>query len=165
LLQAALVRRTNITDRGANRQPLEALKVEVLTTLQNLLHDSNYYVREFRSAYSAIDADSPLVELVISTDGSVNPRTHNAPSVSEVAAVVPDFTDLDSDVNRQIVVRLRGHTGALYILDELNSAYEPLHFVLLCPRGEPGWNVNMRRSNVPEGRGSKVSIATRSYFC
>jgi hypothetical protein len=40
---------------------------------------------------------------------------------------------------RRITVRFRHEDQRLYEIDELNGAYEPLHFVILNPRGEAGW--------------------------
>ena len=43
---------------------------------------------------------------------------------------------------RDIVVYLRG--GGVRRLNELNPAYDPLHFVLLFPRGELGLGLGIR---------------------
>jgi hypothetical protein len=40
---------------------------------------------------------------------------------------------------RDIVLRVRGERPQLKIISEFNAAYDPLHFVLLFPRGEAGW--------------------------
>ena len=39
---------------------------------------------------------------------------------------------------RSIVVRVKGDAGGLKIINEFNAACDPLHFVLLFPRGELG---------------------------
>ena len=35
--------------------------------------------------------------------------------------------------------------GALYETDEINRVYDPLHYVLLFPRGDYGWRPHMNR--------------------
>ena len=46
----------------------------------------------------------------------------------------------DTDATmRDIILRVRGQRPQLKIISEYNAAYDPLHFVLLFPRGEAGW--------------------------
>ena len=46
---------------------------------------------------------------------------------------------------RAIVVRVRGDAGGLKIINEFNAASDPLHFVLLFPRGELGPSIFFAR--------------------
>lgn len=52
------------------------------------------------------------------------------------------YTDAEIDVAhtpRAIVVQVRAQEKKLKFINEFNAAYDPLHFVLLFPRGELGW--------------------------
>jgi hypothetical protein len=79
------------------------------------------------------------------------PRQH-VPSI--IQAIVPAMPDLsfvlyvltnDSDPEgsnpRNIRVRARG--GGLWKINDAHCAYDPLHFVLFHPHGEPGWHPNI----------------------
>ena len=46
---------------------------------------------------------------------------------------------------RAIVVRVKGDAGGLKIINEFNAASDPLHFVLLFPRGELGPSIFFAR--------------------
>lgn len=48
---------------------------------------------------------------------------------------------LQAHVRRDICVFLEG--GGLRRINELNPAYDPLRYVLLFPRGEPGWSLGI----------------------
>lgn len=156
--QLALETRQNLRVAGGN----SPLRPDTLSSLQHMLHRDNHYAQHFRAAFSTATAATPEIRLVISVDGSVDRRTHNAPTASEVAVVVPDRDDDDPHRRRRIIVRVRGGSRALWEIDELNAAYEPLHFVLLCPRGEPGWHAAMEKVNLREGRGNS-QVTTLMY--
>ncbi len=83
------------------------------------------------------------------------PRQH-VPSI--IQAIVPVVLDLsfvlcvltgdgDSDGDpegsnpRDIRVRARG--GGLWRISDAHCVYDPLHFVLFHPHGEPGWHPNI----------------------
>jgi len=75
-------------------------------------------------------------------------RQH-VPSIIQVTVLaVPDLFSLlclltsDGDSNpRDIRVRARG--GGLWRISDAHCAYDPLHFVLFHPHGEPGWHPNI----------------------
>ena len=67
-------------------------------------------------------------------------RQYMLPSASEVAVLLPDQGD-QASAGRDIVVE--GRNGRLHRIDELHWAYDPLHYVLLFPRGEKGWSPNV----------------------
>ena len=58
-------------------------------------------------------------------------------TASEVAVMLPDHAD-QPDAGRDIIVE--GRDGRLKRTGELHWAYDPLHYVLLFPRGEKGWS-------------------------
>jgi hypothetical protein len=80
---------------------------------------------------------------------------HHVPSIIQTVPAVPDLSfvlclltsdgDLDGDPKgsnpRDIRVRARG--GGLWRISDGHCAYDPLHFVLFHPHGEPGWHPNI----------------------
>jgi hypothetical protein len=69
---------------------------------------------------------------------------------------------------------LQAENGAgLFRISDLNAAYDPLHFVLMYPRGEAGWCDGISRAvdgiaaapagNNPNSRGSRVKVSTREW--
>jgi len=50
----------------------------------------------------------------------------------------------DQQVNDGRDIILRPRNGGLQRISDLNSAYAPLHYVLLFPLGTPGWNPSLK---------------------
>jgi hypothetical protein len=76
------------------------------------------------------------------------PRHHVLSIIQAIVLVVPNLSSLlcllisDGDSNpRDIRVRARG--GGLWRISDAHCAYDPLHFVLFHPHGEPGWHPNI----------------------
>ncbi|KAJ4481103.1 hypothetical protein J3R30DRAFT_3464391, partial [Lentinula aciculospora] len=69
------------------------------------------------------------------------------PSADEVAVVLPGpGTATD---HRDIILQCK--EGPLKRIYETNPAYAPLHYVLLFPRGELGWHLNIKYADRPNG--------------
>ena len=110
----------------------QSLREPLLISLGNMLKEHNAYAKVFRQAASLHDPD---VTIMLHCESNVDPRTYNVPRVSEVAAFIPGGTNVNAP--RQILVHLR--TGGVKRITDRPSAYDPLHYVLLFPRGEKGW--------------------------
>ena len=68
----------------------------------------------------------------------------------------------EKEANHAILLRPR--EGAHFETDETNRAYDPLHFVLMFPCGDDGWQPRMQRQEREEQQdGMKLwdSIACR----
>jgi len=109
-----------------------------------MLHRVNPLVAVYKQAIEFLQQHPPEeLRLVIrSADGGADLRLYNAPTeVNEVAAIM--IGDGENDVGpRDIVVSARG--GDLQRVSELHAGYDPLHYVLLFPRGEPGWSMELK---------------------
>jgi hypothetical protein len=75
--------------------------------------------------------------------GSMNqdPRRYNQPTVSEVAAIIPDSENMESG-SRDIIVQYR--SGELKRVSEYHSCYLPMRYPLIFPRGEQGFHLQDR---------------------
>ena len=47
----------------------------------------------------------------------------------------------ENPINRDIVLKL--HDKTLQSISETHPSYDPLHYVLLFPRGDDGWHINI----------------------
>ena len=66
--------------------------------------------------------------------------TYRCPKQDQLSILVPDLINTDSntfDKYRQI--KCRNKNGKMYSLNELSGFYDPLHFPLLLPYGESGF--------------------------
>lgn len=117
-----------------------------LALVQDILYRHNPYVHLYTQAREMCAASgAPDYGLAFRSSG-VDLRRFNAPTVSEVGAVLPDGDSLDGEpLNRQIRVRCRG--GPLRIVSELHASYDPLMYVLMFPYGTPGWHDGVLQAN------------------
>ncbi|KAG5549150.1 hypothetical protein RHGRI_014498 [Rhododendron griersonianum] len=73
-------------------------------------------------------------------------RRFNLPTTDEVAIVIPEDGSESSGM-RDIILHLEGNNGLMRI-NECHPAYLPLHYVLLFPRGELGWEPDLKQWDV-----------------
>ncbi|CAB4483680.1 unnamed protein product [Rhizophagus irregularis] len=111
----------------------------ILGELQQMLHDINPYVNQFRQAGNLLKHNPSLdLKLVITNNRTKDPRRYNTPNASEVAAIMIGNGQEIEHQNRDIV--LQPHEGNIKRISELHCVYTPLHYVLMFPRGEDGWH-------------------------
>lgn len=72
----------------------------------------------------------------------VDGRRYNAPTSDEVAVILPGTGSEQVD-KRDIILHER--SGALQRMSEKHPAYDPLHFPILFPKGEQGWQYELRK--------------------
>ena len=130
----------------------------MLQFLQRRLKACNSYIKDFKMAVEL--EDSAKWRLVI--DPNKRPtgeheRRYNAPvGFKEVNVLLADAPVEGKDQKRAIVVHVRNSKfDAIKNIDETHRSFDPLHFVLLFPRGEDGWNCEMRQSGL---RDKQVSV-------
>ena len=139
--QAAAVRRGQL---------FEGLDGDVLSKLTRMMTDHNPYAHQFKALR---DASTPSATLVLQTPESrtVNgndARTYRAPAASEVAVLILGDEDGQRRGREVIVHKVQGDHPDGYAVQRIpttDAAFMPLHFMLLCPRGESGWNLDMYR--------------------
>lgn len=116
--------------------------------IHDVLHAENPRVRMFRYAYELYRTEDVRdLAIVLCADESrlLDRRLYNAPEDGDVAVIVPDGNASCVSCPRDIVLRTR--SNAVQRIDETNSTYEPLHYVLLFPRGGFGWHPGYRDVN------------------
>jgi len=116
---------------------MQNVDVTILQNLQNMLDVANPYIQVFRQARDIIQAsETSDVSMVIHGDRTKNLHRYEAPTSSDVAVLmIGDGCDIEPS-NRNILLRQR--EGGLQKISELHPSYDPLHYVLLFPRGDNG---------------------------
>ncbi|KDQ53684.1 hypothetical protein JAAARDRAFT_61092 [Jaapia argillacea MUCL 33604] len=124
----ALDQRMN-NNQGANRV--------VMQTLQDMLYHTNPFVNQFKAAFERV-CETPNVQNLtvrLLVDPKSDQCRYNAPTADEVVAIVPGES-AETTGTRDVICQLRG--GAFQRISEGHPSYQPLHYVLLFPRGEQG---------------------------
>eukprot|EP00727_Mastigamoeba_balamuthi_P003463 m51a1_g13113 hypothetical protein (420) ;mRNA; r:97-1907 len=157
----------------ARRLWFDELDYDVMVALLDMLDRQNTVVQGIRHAFeidneaaaaAACEAAGPVLadvapvceghiggperpsvtmEIVPDVPGS-DRHTYNAPVVPSIAAVIPDTVQVQTPW-RNIVYHMNGKDGkrSTVCISDANPAYDTLHFPLLHPRGEKGWQQGM----------------------
>ncbi len=118
------------------------LKPEIMSALQGLLHNVNPYVPLYQHAYlimkDKLREEYPNLEVRLHVGDGTDGRRYNLPTANELAAVIPG--DGSEPVKNEQDIVLRMHDQSLKRISQLHPSYQSLHYVLLFPYGELGWN-------------------------
>ncbi|CAG8578066.1 26824_t:CDS:2, partial [Dentiscutata erythropus] len=113
---------------------LNELSEDILQTLQNVLDESNSYIQKFCQVRDIIQENlTTSISMIIYSDKSRDIYRYNAPTSSEVAAIIVSDSYEINPTSRDILLRL--HEGNLQIF-EFHSLYNPLHYILLFSKGD-----------------------------
>ena len=122
----------------------------ILSILEIILRTHNPFPKIFQFAYKVLQTGTvesmPLqIIMKIVTEEGRDQRVYNQLTVNEVAALLSD--DNATPATRDVIVRLRPTAANPYTLQHVpstSSLYHLLHYVLLFPRGQCGWESGMR---------------------
>lgn len=133
------------------RSYFEDLDPFVLEGLQQMLLEVNPFAATLQSVFERL-RNNPDVDLSIRISGDVSREDHQyaAPSAAEVAVIIPG--DLDSEqatAHRDVMYITK--EGESHYINETHLFYDPLHYVLLFPRGELGWHPRLQLYNANAG--------------
>jgi len=121
---------------------MQDLDNNILRHLQDMLDECNPYIQSFRQARDIIQSNmTSEISMVIYNDRTNNSHCYNAPTSSDVAAIMVGDGYSENPTNRDICLRL--HDKGLKRISETHPSYDPLHYVLLFPRGDDGWHINI----------------------
>lgn len=146
----------------------------IMSSLQSMLLEFNPYSRIYRHAFEVLKSlNVPEYSVKICVAPGQRNLHNNTPTADEVAVILPDSSTYEADT-RDIILRLRSNStdnnssesttendnpSHLQRISEGHAAYAPLHYVLLFPRGEPGWHWNMSQSD-----GNRLTLRQFSAF-
>ena len=148
----------------AKRNPY--LRRDVLSIIQGSLGHNNVFASTYRQVASILDRMSPEIQELpayLHFSAITDRRTYNLPTAEEIALILPgDGTEASG--MRDVIVRLKG-SNALMQINECHPAYLPLHYVLLFPYGELGWEPELKQWNVERGIWSKTRLTQLQFYC
>ena len=121
------------------------LNEDDMRTVQDLLHKINPFVHSYK-AVSKLDpttiVDKRLVLRRDKKPAKAHNRQYNLPQATNEIAIIAMKDNLQPS---DVIIHKQG--GGIWRISELNRCYDPLHYVLLFPYGEDGWNGDMRVGN------------------
>lgn len=133
----------------------------LMRELTGVLQEHHAYAPLYKQIWEVL-RNQPVenVAMAIRQNRVDDPRRHpgryNRPTNDELALIVPDNY---IDKQRDIVVHLRG--GGIEQMDSWNPAYACLHYVLLYPHGEHGFQRHIPIRNAPWVPGLHPRVAAR----
>jgi hypothetical protein len=146
--------RPGANNEGGNRS---ALSTPVLAQLTVELKRYNPFIGIYKTAREQLVEAAQrqaLIDVILSPGLRIilqekfDPRMHNLPARTEVAAFIPNAPrDFGHRTYRDMGLTLRApdtHCNALRRVDPSHAAYLPLHYVLLFPHGDTGWSWGLR---------------------
>ena len=118
------------------------LNANILQCLQDMLDTCNPYVQNFRQVRDILQENKTAeISMRIYYDRVHDAHRYNTPTTSDVAAIMIGDGYETNPSNRDIVLKL--HNGNLQIISELHPSYDPLQYVLLFPKGDDGWHLEI----------------------
>ena len=125
-----------------------------MQTILNEIRENNTFFISVKNHVEQTEAglhsQLPSYRLLISDDEPADapPRTYNAPTCVEVAAIILGINPTEENHSVRYVTinsRVNGGNGIRRI-PETHSSYDPLSYVCTHIHGDVGWNLNMKQS-------------------
>jgi hypothetical protein len=120
--------------------------LEILAIIRRYLLDHNSFIRSLKTCVELYN-NYPQYKLVISEDArpqNAPTRTYNAPTSTEVAAIVitEGSDEVDAPSKRDIVIHARTN-GPLQRISSTHSSYDSLSYVITHFYADKGWTFNI----------------------
>ena len=122
------------------------LDSDIFETFTRYINSKNIFANKIPAKEKLIDDESLTIKI---TPDPLDKR-YNLPTSDEIAAIIPD--NESSQRKRSIIYYSKVPGGdqsvsrsQLRKIDQNSSLYDPLHYVLLFPNGELGWEPELRR--------------------
>ncbi|KAJ8581283.1 hypothetical protein M405DRAFT_938355 [Rhizopogon salebrosus TDB-379] len=152
------------TNIRANRNP--NLDPNILRELHDILFRYHPWAQICKHAYQIMCEKPPeehanvhaRIHFQEGTDG----RRYNLPTADEIAAIIPGDGSEEVDDKRDIILRLQD--GQLRRISHLSPLYATLHYVLLYPRGEEGWHLDIPLQGPANAQARSKKVTQRLYY-
>lgn len=120
---------------------ISGLDKMIVMELQDMLHNCNELVRQFKTAVSRKDLTITIHSVRPPT--GEHPGRYNAPTTNEVAAIV-----VDQDAKqRDIIIRRRDNE--LQRIAETHRSYDSFQYPLVHPDGSDGYSLGLKLKPAP----------------
>ena len=130
----------------------KAILKDLLQNVQEVLHQVNPFVKDFKQIIELPDEEISEGKIVISAKTPIDehPRRYNTPTNLQEVSI------LMNPGKHDLVIQKRG--GGLHTISDLNPKGMPMHFTLLFPFGTYGWDPESRHVD------GKRRITTREFY-
>ncbi|KAL8477792.1 hypothetical protein ACS0TY_029913 [Phlomoides rotata] len=147
---------------GRNKDGCKRLNGQIVDELKMMVDEFNPFAIKFRHAKERIETgDGSSFKMRLIERRAGDGRTHNLPTTSEVAALIPG--DIDKDMQkRNVVLQLRD--GFLQRISELHPNYIPLQYPLLFPYGEDGYRLGIVHNDAESTSRRRTQLSMREFF-
>ena len=127
-------------------QIVGGLRPDIVSNINQLLHNDNHYVQLFNVAKDLFDQHDVPTNIRVVINETKRPtgehaRRYNSPMCDEVGVLMPN----ENANNRDIVLHYRD--GGLHHISELHREYDPLQYPLIFAHGTDGWHINLKLAN------------------
>ena len=109
-----------------------AEETETLRQLQDMLHENNPLVQQYKQMCDFPVSEVGNYEFVFKTNG-IDKRRYNAPVAAEVAGFMPGGEGTGG--HREFKVRCRDGGSNVWAMNDMHPLCDPMRFVLFHPRG------------------------------
>lgn len=141
------------------------LRPDILRELHDILSRHHPYAATYKNAMQIVRELPPEqhrdMQIRLHLQPGTDARRYNLPTADEIAVVVPGDGSENVQDSRDIVIQYQG--GALRRISHLHQSYSSLHYVLLFPRGENGWHLNMPLQQ-QEGQNTRAKKVTQILY-
>ncbi|CAF0947889.1 unnamed protein product [Brachionus calyciflorus] len=111
------------------------IKINTLNELQQVLNNYNPYVKIYQQLGKRLRTDPTLNLNIMLKKSSFKDKRYNLPTTQEIAALISN--EESQSIKNDLIIQ--SHDGLVKRLNEKHSYADPLHYVLMLPRGEQGW--------------------------
>ncbi|XP_067931940.1 uncharacterized protein [Watersipora subatra] len=140
---------------------VEGVRLNVIRELQDVLHEQNKYVRDFKTARERLPENTDDLRIVIHADKhpvGEHERRFNAPVIDEVAIQIVG----QQFERRDIVLQLR--SNELQRISETHRAYDALQYPLIFWRGDDGYNFQLRQTDIRTGEPGTRKVSAMDFY-
>ena len=125
---------------------------DIMQILQDTLHNHHPGVAMYKQALELIaNTSEQQCKIALRFDERTDHRRYNflaAAAANEIAVIIPGDGDQPQD-SRDIIL-YRRHGQPLQRISEMHSLYPSLHYVLLFPTGQLGWQKRLLCANASD---------------
>ena len=142
------------------------MRRDVLDIIQGSLDRNNVFATKYRQVAAILNRMNPEAQELaayLHFSEIKDQRTYNLPTANEIALILPGDGTKTSGM-RDVIVRFKS-SDALMQINECHPAYLPLHYVLLFPYGELGWEPGLKQWDTDAGKWLETRITQFQFFC